>query len=73
MGNKELQLFGLMMALFFIAVLADPLPESEPEGSANAEPESGANSEPEAENSAAMLRGHILTAFVSFLAYALLK
>ena len=75
MRNRGIYLLALTLAWFSIAVFAEPLPESAPEPETepetSAEPESGASSEPE--NSALMVQGHILTAFISFLAYVLLK
>ena len=74
MGNTQLYLLSLIVALLFITVYAEPLPEGEPEGEpeSGAEPEAGANSEPE-HNSASLSYVHGLTAIVSFLAYAMLK
>ena len=74
MGNTQLYLLSLIVALLFITVYAEPLPEGEPEGEpeSGAEPEAGANSEPE-HNSASLSYAHGLTAIVSFLAYAMLK
>ena len=74
MASTKLYLLSLIVALFFIAVIAEPLPEGEPETEpeSSGEPEAGANSEPEG-NTASLAHGHILTAFASFLAYILLK
>ena len=75
MGNTQLYLLSLVVALFFIAIYAEPLPESEPEGAPEVEPEgtpeAGANAQPE--NAASLAQGHMLTALVSFFAYILFK
>lgn len=78
MSRNQLYLLALTLALVATAVFAEPLPESasepesEPDASSNSEPEPGASSEPEG-NSASMGHGHILMAFISFVAYVLLK
>ena len=60
--------------VLFAIVIAEPLPEGEPEGEpeTGAEPEAGANAEPE-KNSVSLAQAHIFTAFVSFIAFVLLK
>merc|ERR1712018_75240 len=76
MASTQFYLLSLIVAFLFLTVIAEPLPEGEPESVAESEPESqpeaGAASEPEG-NSASVSQGHIVTAFVSFLAYVLLK
>ena len=75
MSRNQLYMLVVTLALFAIAVFAEPLPESasepesEPDAESNSEPEPGASSEPE--NSASMGHGHILMAFISFVAYVL--
>ena len=74
MANTRLFFLSVLAAFLFAIVIAEPMPEGEPEGEpeTGAEPEAGANAEPE-KNSVSLAQAHILTAFVSFIAFVLLK
>ena len=82
MGTFQFYLLSLIMALVFVTVFAEPLPEgnaepesgAEPESTAEpeGEPENGASAEPEG-NAASMVYPHVFTAVVSLMAYAMIK
>ena len=73
MGNRQIYFLALMLATFVVASLAEPLPESEPypESEPEGEPETAARI-PDS-GSASIYGGHVLTFFISSLAYVLLK
>ena len=83
MGYTNLLIMSLIVALLFIYVCGDPLPESgaEPESGSKAEPESEAESKAEPERNSATVSYHpgfkyffqIIFLIGSFLAYNILK
>ena len=76
MGKTQIYLLSLVLALFFIAIFAGPLPEGEPESNSEAESEAEAEAETttkKQENSASLVQAQMLTALISSLAYILFK
>ena len=73
MSSKQVYFLALMLATFVIASLAEPMPESVPEGAPEPEANAEAESEPEGYSGSASIGAHMLTFFISSLAYVLLK
>ena len=74
MANIQFYLMSLIIAVCFIMVISEPLPEggakSEPENEP-VKPEAEANAE--AENSVSQTQAHVLTSFASCIAFFLLR
>ena len=82
MGTFQFYLLPLIMALVFVTVFAEPLPEgnaepesgAEPESTAEpeGEPENGSSAEPEG-NGGSLLYPPVLTTILSSIAHAMFK